>query len=58
VHHADIATVRETAITATLATAVGRQALSGGSAKAQGKPKARPIKATASRTARTPGETP
>ncbi|NEA32688.1 TetR/AcrR family transcriptional regulator [Streptomyces sp. SID13031] len=29
VHHADIATVRETAITATLATAVGRKALAG-----------------------------
>ncbi|WBQ01886.1 TetR/AcrR family transcriptional regulator [Kribbella sp. CA-293567] len=29
VHHADIATVRETAITATLATAVGRKALTG-----------------------------
>lgn len=39
VHHADIATVRATAITATLATAVGRKALAGTtSAKAAAKP--------------------
>jgi hypothetical protein len=31
VHHADIATVRATAITATLATAVGRKALNNSS---------------------------
>jgi AcrR family transcriptional regulator len=50
VHHADIATVRETAITATLATAVGRQALGGRSTK--------PSKATAGRTSRITGDTP
>lgn len=40
VHHADVATVRSTAITATLATAVGRKALPTGRRPAAGNPRA------------------
>jgi AcrR family transcriptional regulator len=51
VHHADIATVRATAITATLATAVGRKALTGTTpAKATAKRSTSTKKATARRS--------
>jgi AcrR family transcriptional regulator len=69
VHHADIGTVRSTAITATLATAVGRKALAGTNAKALAGTNAKPAaakttarttakttKATARRNSRTAGE--
>ncbi|MEV6288528.1 TetR/AcrR family transcriptional regulator [Kribbella sp. NPDC051770] len=59
VHQADVATVRETAITATLATAVGRRALgnirASGNKIADGKVTRKPTKATAGRST---GETP
>ncbi|ADB32457.1 transcriptional regulator, TetR family [Kribbella flavida DSM 17836] len=65
VHHADIDTVRSTAITATLATAVGRKALSPAgkastkSARTAGTAPGKPLRATAGRsTPRTAGEKP
>jgi AcrR family transcriptional regulator len=61
VHHADIATVRSTAITATLATAVGRKALAGTTnakpiTKAAKTTTKTTTKATARRNSRTAGE--
>jgi AcrR family transcriptional regulator len=63
VHQADIATVRETAITATLATAVGRQALgpTGKTTKTTSKTtktSAKPSTASAGRTTSSTGESP
>jgi len=49
VHHADIDTVRSTAITATLATAVGRKALT--APRKSPTPKARSRRTTSLRTA-------